>query len=106
MSVYKIITCPDCGKPFERKAPSQVRCHECQSARRRAIDQERYEAKKAQKKKKDAYVCRRKACKYHTPTGYDYSCNYILVTGHRRGCPVDGCTKYARGKRLSIAEEV
>ena len=27
-------------------------------------------------------------------------CNYICVTGHRRGCPAEKCTKYRRGRKL------
>lgn len=27
-------------------------------------------------------------------------CDYILVTKHMRGCPVDECDKYKRGKRI------
>ena len=36
-------------------------------------------------------------CLYH---GYrTATCDYLLITGHRRGCPVEGCTKYASSKR-------
>jgi DNA-binding CsgD family transcriptional regulator len=27
------------------------------------------------------------------------TCDYLLITGHRRGCPVEGCTKHASSKR-------
>lgn len=30
--------------------------------------------------------------------GY-YVCNYILITGHMRGCPADDCNKYEEKKR-------
>lgn len=45
-----------------------------------------------------------KTCKYHGYIGCGYCmdmiCQYILVTGHMRGCPVgDDCIKYEKGKR-------
>lgn len=33
-------------------------------------------------------------------------CNYILITGHMRGCPVEGCSKYEKGEKIIIVEDV
>lgn len=33
-----------------------------------------------------------KRCLYHTER--DDLCNYILITGHRRGCSVENCDKF------------
>lgn len=32
-------------------------------------------------------------------------CNYILITGHMRGCPVEGCSKYEKGEKIIIVED-
>lgn len=41
-----------------------------------------------------------KNCKYRTnfSGGNVYGCQYILITGHMRGCPVEDCTKYEYSK--------
>lgn len=43
-----------------------------------------------------------KDCQYRAAdTRGIHSCEYILVTGHRRGCPPGAlCTKKERGKRI------
>ena len=41
-------------------------------------------------------------CKYsYVPNGLDCDviCQYILLEKQRRGCKVEGCTKYEEGKR-------
>lgn len=48
----------------------------------------------------DKKMC--KSCKHsssHSHGSIDVICNYILDTGHRRGCPVGWCNKYEKGKR-------
>ena len=30
-------------------------------------------------------------------------CDYILIMGHRRGCSVEECDKYKKGKRIKIS---
>lgn len=30
--------------------------------------------------------------------GYQWRCNYSLITGHLRKCPIEDCTKYRRKK--------
>ena len=39
-------------------------------------------------------ICRRRDCVFHPRTVNKGSCNYIIVTGHRRGCPVKNCSRY------------
>ena len=43
-----------------------------------------------------ACICKRKDCRYMAKTNLP-TCDYMLMTGMRRGCPVKGCTKYAPG---------
>lgn len=34
-------------------------------------------------------------------------CDYILITGHRRGCPAgDDCDKYRKGRRRPMKEAI
>ncbi len=33
-----------------------------------------------------------RGCIYRTPDHSGYTCDYILYTGHSRGCPIEGCT--------------
>jgi len=56
------------------------------------------------KKKKEvlnAEPARKKCstCVYRTSNDYR-GCNYIMVEGRRRGCPVEKCNKYRKGPRL------
>lgn len=41
-----------------------------------------------------ACLCKRKDCIYRGKTSGLYTCDYILVTGKSRGCPVEDCDKY------------
>lgn len=34
-----------------------------------------------------------RGCIYKAKPHSGYGCNYLLFTGHSRGCPVEGCTK-------------
>lgn len=46
------------------------------------------------------YCCTRQSCVYHPHRGPDKgTCDYLSITGHRRGCPIVGCDKYTPGKR-------
>lgn len=38
-----------------------------------------------------------KTCMYRNNDNRFGNCNYILITGHRRGCPADQCDKYEPG---------
>ena len=43
-----------------------------------------------------------KTCRFSSRIGNtrsDYLCNYIIMTGVPRGCPVDDCDKYQSMKR-------
>lgn len=46
-----------------------------------------------------------KTCKYRADRG-EWKCNYILIEGHSRGCSVENCTKYKKGKRLPVRENI
>lgn len=43
-------------------------------------------------------LCKRTDCMYMANQNHLHTCDYILMTGHMRGCPVEDCTKYAPGK--------
>ncbi len=40
-----------------------------------------------------------KTCKYRGENDKN-GCDYIYITGHRRGCPVEECDKYEKGNRI------
>lgn len=50
----------------------------------------------------DNHKIRRKCttCKYRSDKMNHNNCDYILITGKRRGCSADKCVKYEKGKRL------
>ena len=41
-----------------------------------------------------------KTCKYRAARQELNGCDYILIAGHSRGCPVKECDKYEEGKRV------
>lgn len=44
-----------------------------------------------------------KTCKYRAYHSEIYSCDYIFITGHSRGCdPGNKCTKYKKGNRIEV----
>ena len=46
------------------------------------------------------YCCTRTDCVYHPHKGPDKgTCDYMVITRKRRGCPIVGCTRYCSGKR-------
>lgn len=46
------------------------------------------------------YCCTRTDCVYHPHKGPDEgTCDYMVITRKRRGCPIVGCTRYRSGKR-------
>ena len=50
-------------------------------------------------------MCPRTDCKYATWLNGDNGCDYILIEGHRRGCPADeNCTKYVKRKGRKKAQ--
>jgi len=46
------------------------------------------------------------SCIYRGAQPPQSCCNYILITGHMRGCPVEGCSKYEKGEKIIIVEDV
>lgn len=51
-------------------------------------------------------TARCKRCKYSTKMGTITSCNYILETGRRRGCEIEGCTKYeSKARKRKVAKK-
>ena len=44
-----------------------------------------------------ACLCKKKDCRYMAKQNLK-TCDYILITGKRRGCPVENCDKYLPGK--------
>lgn len=53
----------------------------------------------AEMKKTSMRLC--KSCIYSRTTSAtkNMSCDYLLITGNRRGCKVGECDKYEKGKR-------
>ena len=41
--------------------------------------------------------CMRKNCAYHSKSVG--SCDYLLITGRRRGCSIEDCDKYRKKKK-------
>jgi predicted NUDIX family phosphoesterase len=119
--------CRVCGKDFvgpNRKDSKFVCSQNCYEKLRRRedlglpISNEEFK-KDAEKRRKKAYdkkkeqprslpyiriddidrvcLCKRTDCMYMANQNL-HTCDYILMTGHMRGCPVEGCTKYAPWK--------
>lgn len=96
-------TCPICGKVFEPRSPGrkQKYCGEdCRQEAQRA---------NARKRAKKSNPKRPKQAVYNTPFGsrctHDdcaykgksvKTCDFMLLTGERRGCPADDCTRYKK----------
>ena len=94
--------CLRCGGTLpENAAPSRLYCNECAKERNRELSRER--AARAREKAyaihlnkqntKDRNYC--KKCVYYGSEEYGGNlCDYMLRTGHRRGCKAgEGCTK-------------
>lgn len=54
----------------------------------------------------EAFIERCSSCIYRGAQPPGSCCNYILITGHMRGCPVIGCSKYEKGEKIIIVEDV
>ena len=53
------------------------------------------------------YCCTRTDCVYHPHKGPDKgTCDYMVITKKRRGCPIVGCTRYRSGKRKRTGEGI
>lgn len=103
MAGYGYAFCIVCGKPFIKKHPTmQIRCPDCQKEYLEMRQRERRKAKRKNKMKKDPHECTRKgSCFYAGAAGVIKTCDYMVKTGERRPCPVQGCTVYKRKRRDS-----
>lgn len=91
--------CIDCGNVFVSKHAQQVRCPTCQKIHVKNMQSEykKHKRETFQKKEADPNECVRKAtCKYSGKASGMLICNYLEITGRRRGCPVKECTKYQK----------
>lgn len=95
--------CVDCGEKYVKKHANQIRCKECQQKHNKELHSE---AGKRRRKTlyaphvKDPNVCKKiKTCKYGGKTGGIRICDYLGITGERRGCPVQNCEKYEKKRR-------
>ena len=43
-----------------------------------------------------------KTCIYRAADTDPNGCDFILIKGHSRGCPVEECDRYEKGKRIGI----
>ena len=105
-------TCAVCGATLPEDAcPTRKYCLECAAARDRASKhrarqraEQRAREKAAAEKKKGEYFPRRllakedekycAPCRYVGNFEHGYLCNYLCITGHRRGCRAGkGCEK-------------
>lgn len=95
-------TCLRCGNPLPVLSSASRRyCDECGKQRNIELTRERqrkalkraYEVRMAKQEVKDKAWCRK--CIYHGSENYgNYLCDYILLTGKRRGCkPGEGCNQ-------------
>ena len=97
--------CIDCKTLFLQKRENQVRCPACQEIRNRELRKTyRKECKKPEKAPDPNECKRKKSCRYSGKMSGMLICNYLSITGERRGCPVQGCTKYKRKPRLKKQE--
>lgn len=44
-----------------------------------------------------------KTCRYRA-SDYKRGCNYLLVTGHMRGCSADECDRYEKGAKIKLED--
>lgn len=121
MKDYGEKVCEICGMVYKRTGPTQKYCPACAHegkliqtrkhyreivAPKRKIERQEGQKRKAQPQKikrfanKPVNECKRNDCKYHPQDSNPNkgTCDYILLTGRPRGCPVKNCNKYKRGK--------
>lgn len=100
--------CIDCGAEITRKSKKKVRCPDCKKeyekkwhreyAKRRYIASPKKVQKKQSKQNPQSIsLCKKtKSCIYGGKMSGIAICDYIGITGHSRGCPVEDCKKYKR----------
>ena len=85
--------CPICGEEFETTVYNKRFCSpQCRGKRKSSKG-------RAFCGKVETYVklyCP-EDCMYRNDRGMP-SCDYLIIEGEPRGCPVEGCTKYKKGK--------
>ena len=67
---------------------------------------EREKDSAADDKLMEAFIERCSSCIYRGAQPPGSCCNYILITGHMRGCPVIGCRKYEKGDKVVVVEDL
>lgn len=45
-------------------------------------------------------------CKFRATPLAENGCNYIFINKKRRGCSPENCTKYEKGRRIKLNEEL
>lgn len=52
--------------------------------------------------KQDCKKCIYRGCLHNSTDSVNthLTCNYILITGHIRGCPIEHCTHFTEGKKI------
>lgn len=117
--------CVDCGKEYIATSPNSVRCVDCRATYRtrymKKWSKERYKREREAiiaerkalglpeklkpgpksgskpKKIKDPNECKKtRQCIYGDKVGGMCICNYMEIVGHKRPCPVKGCTEFKR----------
>lgn len=90
--------CKRCGKEFEinsRLQNSKIYCsEECSQV---VIKTRKQRKQKARKSFVSERKCKRCDCLYSPPKWDRNGCDYMYLTGEKRGCPAgDGCTRYKK----------
>ena len=47
-----------------------------------------------------------KTCQYRSGMQNINGCDYLLITGKPRGCPVKGCKRFVEGERIKLQEGI
>lgn len=125
MAIYKQKRCENCGIEYIPTGGAQKYCESCAAEidrekkrlyaeKKRKEDPDYFkrkyaefrarqkESQKVGKPKPDkANLCNEKicrTCKYGNKHTSTVTCDYLVITGHRRGCPAGSCDKYEKGK--------
>lgn len=105
MNIHR--TCLRCGRPLPpESSQSRTYCEECGKERNRELTRRREEkarqtyaaALQEKHNEEDRAYCR--GCAYYGSENYGNNlCDYIIRTGHRRGCKAGvGCEKFTPKK--------
>lgn len=102
--------CAICGKTFVTRCHQRKYCSdECILIARKKRDQELREEKRKNQpviSPNDMRNCKHKDCKYRGSIDHQTCCEYILVTGHKRGCTIADCDKYEKGRRRRVRKQI